>query len=78
MREKLLKEKSLESEVMNRESSKKERLQNQLPEYAYKERLPATWRRFHTPNDNKLSLTPESFTVMANILKSLAEAKAMA
>lgn len=74
----LLKEKSLESEVMNRESSKKERLQNQLPEYAYKERLPATWRRFHTPNDNELSLTPESFTVMANILKSLAEAKAMA
>jgi len=70
--------KNLEGEVMNREASKKERLENRTPEYSYKERLPATWRKFHTENDNEQSLTPESFTVMENILRCLADAKAMA
>lgn len=74
----LMKPNGLEAEVMNRESSKMKRLEANAPEYAYKERLPDTWRRFHTERDNELSLTKESFTVMANILHCLAEAKAMA
>src|SRR5574344_536850 len=41
----LVSEKGLEGEVMNREASKKQRLEGKTPEYAYKERLPATWRR---------------------------------
>ena len=74
----LMNTKSLESEVMNREATKKQRLEGKTPEYAYKERMPQTWRRFHTANDNEASLTPESFTVMQNVLTCLAEAKAMA
>ena len=74
----LVSEKGLEGEVMNREASKKQRLEGKTPEYAYKERLPATWRRFHTESDNEPSLTPESFTVMENILHCLAEAKSLA
>jgi hypothetical protein len=72
----LSKNPGLSDAVMNRESSKQRRMQDGEVEYSYKERLPRTWRLFHTPNDDLASLTPDSFRVMSNILRSLAEAKA--
>ena len=72
----LNKNKGLASAVLNRESSKKQRLAEHIPDYSYKERLPRTWRLFHTPEDNEASLTSGSFRVMHNILLTLAEAKA--
>lgn len=71
----IMNDKNLEAAVMNRESSKKERMSSESPEYVYKERLPKTWRLFHTEYDNELSLTPESVPVMQNILRCLANAK---
>ena len=65
----------LKNAVMNRESSKKERLSSGEKEYAYKERMPYTWRLFHTAYDNEDSLTPESFRVMQNILRTIALSK---
>lgn len=69
----LMQEKGLEDAVLNRMKSRQERLQNHIPDYAYKERMPKTWRLFHTPQDNESSLTQESFVVMANILRTLAD-----
>lgn len=71
----LNKNKFLVNAVMNRESSKKKRIQEGIPDYSYKDRLPATWRLFHTPKDNEFSLTEDSFRVMHNILLTLADAK---
>lgn len=65
----------LKNAVMNREASKKERLSSGEKEYGYKERMPYTWRLFHTPYDNLDSLTEESFRVMKNILHSIALSK---
>lgn len=73
----LLSNKGLEAAVMNRESSKKERLEENRPEYAYKERMPKTWRLFHTEYDNELSLTQNSFVVMKQILNALANTKTL-
>lgn len=69
--------KNLVDAVLNRESSKKERMQDNRSEYSYKERMPKTWRLFHTPYDNESSLTPESFRIMRNILITLAELKSI-
>lgn len=71
----LFSNRDLENAVLNRESSKKERMASHVPEYAYKERIPLTWRLFHTEKDNAASLTKESFTVMADILSGLASLK---
>ena len=70
-------EKHLEAAVMNRESSKKARMESTASDHSYKERMPNTWRMFHTENDNAESLTPESFRVMANILHVLASTKTL-
>lgn len=62
----LMKDKNLEKAVMNA------RLDDDADfKFKYKEKMPMTWRLFHTPYDNLLSLTPESFDVMAKILGSL-------
>ena len=37
--------------------------------------MPYTWRLFHTAYDNEESLTPESFRVMQNILRTIALSK---
>lgn len=71
----LLRNKELEDAVLNRESSKKKRIETSSPEYGYKSRLPATWRLFHTENDNAGSLTDVSCRIMSNILRTLAEMK---
>lgn len=73
----LNKHKNLVDAVMNRESSKKERMSGHQTDYSYKERMPRTWRLFHTPQDNEDSLSSESFRIMHNILVTLAELKSM-
>ncbi len=72
---KITTDKNLEDAVLNRESSKKKRLAENIPDFSYKEHLPYTWKLFHTENDNIDSLTPASFNVMSAILKLLADAK---
>ena len=69
--------KNLVNQVLNREASKPQRLSGEQVEYSYKERLPRTWRLFHTEHDTEDSLTQESFRVMHNILLTLAAAKSM-
>ncbi|MBP5157193.1 MAG: M28 family peptidase [Treponema sp.] len=73
----LVNSKNLEAQVMNREASKQKRLSGEQVDYSYKERLPHTWRLFHTPNDNIASLTQESWRIMHNILTTLAESKSL-
>ncbi|MBP5252100.1 MAG: M28 family peptidase [Treponema sp.] len=65
----------LEDMVLNRESSKQERLASNSVEYSYKERLPLTWRLFHSEKDDIPSLTENSFFIMAKILDALAVSK---
>jgi Predicted aminopeptidases len=62
----LIKEKSLESFVMNHEGKDVERLRGLIPQ---------TWQLFHTQYDNARSLTPESFGVMTKLLDALADEK---
>ncbi len=64
----------LEDAVMNRESSRQERRNDQEKgdEHFYKERMPLTWRLFHSEKDNLESLTPGSIRVMSNILYTIA------
>lgn len=71
----LMTNRNLENMVLNRESSKKERMQEGRVEYSYKERLPLTWRLFHTEKDDVSSLTESAFRVMSDILAALALAK---
>ena len=68
----LMTDKNLEAAVMNRESTKQERLSGQMVEYSYKERIPYTWRLFHTQLDNENSLSQQSFIAMEGILNELA------
>ncbi len=74
----LLKDKGLEASVLNRDSGKKTRIADHIPDYGYKDRMPKTWRLFHSQNDNEASLTERSFEVMNNILSTLAEIKTLA
>ena len=39
--------------------------------FKYREKMPLTWRLFHTEYDNFLSLTPESFKIIEKILEKL-------
>lgn len=71
----LVKNKSLSEQVMNREASKQKRLSGEQVDFSYKERLPYTWKLFHTKADNIESLDKESWRIMHNILTCLAEAK---
>ena len=62
----LMKDKNLEKTVMNAKPEN-----NADFEFKYREKMPVTWRLFHTEYDNFLSLTPESFGVMEKILEKL-------
>ena len=73
----LVNSRGLSEQVMNREASKQKRLSGEMPDYSYKERLPHTWRLFHTKADDIASLTGESWRVMRNILTVLAESKSL-
>ncbi len=69
----ILRDKNLENAVLNREKERPLRKSGEHVEYGYKERMPKTWRLFHTMEDNEASLTPQSFSIMGNILSVLAE-----
>ncbi|MCR5171482.1 MAG: M28 family peptidase [Treponema sp.] len=70
----LLSDKNLESEVMNCHMDDGP---DKLPRFKYEEKMPVTWRLFHTPYDNALSLTEESFDVMRKILDTLAASRTL-
>ncbi len=62
----LMKDKNLEKAVMN------VHLDDDADfKFKYQEKMPLTWRLFHTPYDNFLSLTQESFAVTEKILNEL-------
>ncbi len=44
-----------------------------VPKFKYQEKLPMTWRLFHTEYDNALSLTPDSFALEGKILDEIAK-----
>ena len=71
----LVSNKYLEDAVMNRESTRLQRKENPSSDHTYKERMPLTWKLFHSQSDNAASLTPVSFTVMQRILNVLAGLK---
>jgi len=71
----LITDKKLEESVLNRETSKTERLSGVQKDYGYKDRIPLTWKLFHTEKDNIQSLTKESITVMNGILYEIADSK---
>ena len=71
----LLSDKNLESEVMN---CRMDDSADKLPRFKYEEKMPVTWRLFHTPYDNAFSLTEESFDVMRKILDTLAASRTLA
>jgi len=60
------KDKNLEKTVMNAKLS-----ENADFAFKYREKMPLTWRLFHTEYDNYLSLTPESFKIIEKILEKL-------
>lgn len=62
----LMKDKNLEKTVMNAKLS-----ENADFAFKYREKMPLTWRLFHTEYDNFLSLTPESFKIIEKILEKL-------
>ncbi|MCH5290634.1 MAG: M28 family peptidase [Treponema sp.] len=74
----LMADKTLEGAVMNRMATKQQRLDGTLKDYVYKERMPLTWRLFHTEQDNVASLTAVSESVMQQILRAIAEQKTLA
>lgn len=62
----LMKDRNLEKAVMNA------RLDDDADfKFKYQEKMPMTWRLFHTAYDNLLSLTPESLDVAGKILDGL-------
>lgn len=69
----LMSDKNLEKEVMNCR-----RDDDCPPRFIYEEKMPVTWRLFHTEYDNALSLTPSSWDVMRKILDTLASSRQMA
>lgn len=62
----LLKDKNLEKAVMNSTISSDNEFK-----FKYQEKLPYTWKLFHTKMDNILSLTKESFPVLEKIFDEL-------
>ncbi len=71
----LMADKNLEKEVMNCHMTDDP---ERLPRFKYEEKMPVTWRLFHTAFDNLLSLTPSSWDVMRKILDTLAASREMA
>lgn len=79
MRE-LMRTKDLENTVLNhgalnRDSDSDAQI---LKKFEYRDKMPATWRMFHTEYDNAENLTPESFILMQKLLAVLASERTMA
>ena len=75
----LMTDKNLEKAVMNCriDSESKDKSDLSIQRFKYQEKMPLTWRLFHTEYDNFLSLTPESFILMKKILNSMAKLKVL-
>lgn len=78
----LMQNKELESFVRrhyikSKDDSEKSQDLQILAEYEFRNKLPATWKLFHTQHDNLESLTPESFVLMAKILQAISRSKTM-
>jgi hypothetical protein len=71
-------DKTLPQAVMNCRMEKDNTGRDVVPRFRYEEKMPKTWRLFHTEYDNMLSLTPESFDMMEKLLNALADMKTMA
>lgn len=73
----LMADKKLEKAIMNcsLDSGNPDRTELSIQRFKYKEKMPMTWRLFHTEFDNHFSLTAESFHVMEKILAELAKMK---
>lgn len=70
----LMADKNLEKSVMNsRTGSRSAAAKRSAGGYAHTEKLPATWRMLHTEMDSYENLTPESFKLLYNLLKEIAE-----
>ena len=76
----LMADKNLEKAVMNCriDSEPKNVTDLSIQKFKYSEKLPMTWRLFHTEYDNFLSLTSESYALIKKILMQIAEAKTIA
>ena len=83
----LLRDKNLEKVVMNSSPADGDTAhadgsraaQTHLPyHFQYVEKMPKTWRLFHTEYDNLFSLTPESWDLLAKILDALGNATFLA
>ena len=70
----LMMDKNLEKAVMNCEINLNSKNPDELSlqRFKYKEKMPMTWRMFHTEYDNFFSLTTESYTLMKKILNTIA------
>ena len=71
---------NLEKAVMNCKIDSKpgEKIDLSIQRFKYQEKMPLTWRLFHTEYDNFLSLTQESYSLMRKILAAIANAKTIA
>lgn len=67
----LMNNKNLEDAVMNREKTHQDRISGKQVDFNYKEKLPLTWRLFHSPSDNISTLTQDAFIAMGKILNVL-------
>ncbi|MCR4821623.1 MAG: Zn-dependent exopeptidase M28 [Treponema sp.] len=70
----LMADKNLEKAVMNCriDGQSKNTTDLSIQRFKYQEKMPLTWRLFHTEYDNILSLTDESFPLMKKILNQIA------
>ena len=70
-------DKNLEKAVMNCriDSDSKNQTDLSIQKFKYSEKMPMTWRLFHTEYDNFLSLTFNSLKILEKILNSIAELK---
>lgn len=73
----LMADKNLEKAVMNCriDSNVKNQTDLSIQKFKYSEKMPMTWRLFHTEYDNFLSLTFNSLKILEKILNSIAELK---
>lgn len=77
----LMADRNLEKAVMNCKigSDAKNKADMSIQRFKYQEKMPLTWRMFHTECDNFLNLTVEkSWNLMQNILENLRNQKTLA